>query len=56
MLIFRRTYLYLYSIWFLISSLFLGDRSVHRLREDLCTERSPKKSEEIRNQMLYRYN
>ena len=23
---------------------------------NLCTERSPKKSDEIRNQMLYRYN
>jgi len=29
----------------------IGDRSVHK-----CTERSPKKSDEIRNQMLYRYN
>jgi len=32
--------LYLYSIWFLISSLFLGDRSVHRLREDFSGDRS----------------
>jgi len=32
---------------------------IFRLREDslnLCTELSPKKSDEIRNQMLYRYN
>jgi len=29
----------------------LKGRSVH-----LCTERSPTKSDEIRNQMMYRYN
>ena len=35
----------------LVSSLSLGDCSVHRLREDsrnLCTERSPKESDDTR--------
>ena len=32
----------------LVSSLSLGDCSVHRLREDLCTEQSPKESDDTR--------
>jgi len=44
MLIFRRT---IVLTQHLVSSLFLGDCSVHRLREssrNLCTEQSPKES------------
>ena len=38
-------------IQYLVSSLSLGDCSVHRLREDsrnLCTEQSPKESDDTR--------
>ena len=45
MLIFRRTVV---LVQHLVSSLFLGDCSVHRLREDLCTEQSPKESDDNR--------
>ena len=37
----------------------LGDRSSHKLREsslNLCAERSPKESDDIRNQMMHIYN
>ena len=40
----------------LVSSLSLGDCSVHRFRESplkLCTEQSPKESDDTRYQMLY---
>jgi len=46
MLIFRRT---IVLVWHLVSSLSLGDCSVHRLREssyNLCTEQSPKESDD----------
>jgi len=49
MLIFRRTVVLTQH---LVSSLSLGDRSVHRVREDcrnLCTERSPKESDDTRS-------
>jgi len=52
MLIFRRT---IVLVQHLVSSLSLGDCSVHRLREDsrnLCTEQSPKESYDTR----YRVN
>ena len=48
MLIFRRTIVLLQH---LVSSLSLGDCSVHRLREssrNLCTEQSPKDSDDTR--------
>ena len=48
MLIFRRTVVLTKH---LVSSLFLGDCSVHSLREDcsnLCTEQSPKESDDTR--------
>jgi len=48
MLIFRRTNCIIQHV---VSSLFLGDCSVHRLREDsrnLCTEQSPKESDGTR--------
>jgi len=48
MLIFRRT---IVLVQYLVSSLSVGDCSVHRLREDsrkLCTEQSPKQSDDTR--------
>ena len=48
MLVFRRTVV---LVQHLVSSLSLGDCSVHRLREDscsLCTEQSPKDSDDTR--------
>ena len=48
MFIFRRT---IVLTQHLVSSLTLGDCSVHRLREDshnLCTEQSPKESDDTR--------
>jgi len=48
MLIFRRT---IVLTQHLVSSFSLGDRSVHKLREDcrnLCTEQSPKESDDTR--------
>jgi len=48
MLIFRRT---IVLVQHLISSLSVGDCSVHRLREDsrnLCTEQSPKEIDDTR--------
>jgi len=47
MLIFSRT---IVLVQHLVSSLSLGESSVHRLREDcvLCTEQSPKDSDDTR--------
>ena len=48
MLIVRRT---IVLVQHLVSSLSLGDCSVHRLRQDsrnLCTEQSPKESDDTR--------
>ena len=48
MFIFRRT---IVVVQHLVSSLSLGECSVHRLREDshnLCTEQSPKESDDTR--------
>jgi len=48
MLIFSRT---IVLVQHLVSSMSVGDCSVHRLREDsrsLCTEQSPKESEDTR--------
>jgi len=48
MLIFRRTII---LVQHLVSSISLGDCSVHRLREssrNLCTEQSPKESDDTR--------
>jgi len=47
------------SVQHLVSSLSLGDCSVHRIREDsliLCTEQLPKESDDTTYQMLHWYN